>query len=116
MGEAPRSNPAKQPERRRNRVFVTRNTEYHCRDALCVAVRDRKTGKWIPDHPAISVPVASGLYIDQDSLPHLRTPDLGKPLIFYTKASRKVITTPVQGIGRPEKEVVMAYPPLAATG
>jgi hypothetical protein len=116
MGEAPMYNAAEQPERRHNRVFVTRNTEYYCRDAICMAVRDRKTGEWIRNHPAINAPVASGLYVDKDSLPHLRTPDLGKPLIFYTKASRKVITTPVQGIGRPEKDVVMAYPPLAAAG
>ena len=33
------------PERRRHRVFVTRNTEYHFRDGFCIAVRDRRTGQ-----------------------------------------------------------------------
>ena len=32
------------PDRRRHRVYVTRNTEYHFRDGFCVAVRDRRTG------------------------------------------------------------------------
>ena len=30
------------PDRRRHRVYVTKNTEYHFRDGFCVAVRDRR--------------------------------------------------------------------------
>ncbi|MFO0673294.1 MAG: hypothetical protein U0235_27385 [Polyangiaceae bacterium] len=33
------------PDRRRHRVYVTKNTEYHFRDGFCVAVRgDRRPG------------------------------------------------------------------------
>ena len=33
-------------DRRVHQVFVTRNTEYHVRAELCVAVRDRGLGRW----------------------------------------------------------------------
>jgi hypothetical protein len=49
------------PERRRNRVFVTRNSEYLCRDGRCIAVRDRHTGAFTPDHPAIGKLVSGGI-------------------------------------------------------
>ena len=32
------------PDRRIHRVFVTRNTEYHVRAGVCVAVRDLRGG------------------------------------------------------------------------
>jgi hypothetical protein len=99
-----------QPERRRNRVFVTRNTEYHCHDGVCVAVRDRETGRWIPHHPALNFPVSSGFSVDQHSMPHLRQPDLGRPLIFYTAGPRSLVTTPIQSIGRPAREELSQYP------
>ncbi len=35
------------PDRRRHRVYVTKNTEYHFRDGFCVAVRDRRTGDFL---------------------------------------------------------------------
>ena len=41
------------PERRRRRVYVTRNTEYHFEVDRCVAVRDRRTGDFLPSHLAI---------------------------------------------------------------
>ena len=42
------------PERRIHKVYVTRNTEYHVRAGLCVAVRPRK-GEWVTDHHALSM-------------------------------------------------------------
>jgi hypothetical protein len=41
------------PERRRNQVLVTRNSEYHCRDGACIGVRDRRTRDFVLDHPAL---------------------------------------------------------------
>ena len=35
------------------RVFLTRNSEYHVESHVCVGVRDRRTGLWIQNHPAI---------------------------------------------------------------
>ena len=49
------------PERRRHRVYVTRNTEYHFRDGFCVAVRDRRSGDFLPGHLAIRRRLHGGL-------------------------------------------------------
>lgn len=34
-------------------VYATRNTEYHLRGDLCVAVRDRRTGEWLSSHESL---------------------------------------------------------------
>ena len=49
------------PERRRHRVYLTRNTEYHLRDGFCVAVRDRRTGDFLQGHLALQRRVHGGL-------------------------------------------------------
>src|SRR5215469_12904009 len=49
------------PERRRHRVYVTRNTEYHVRDRTCVAVRDRRTGDFMQGHLALERQIEGGL-------------------------------------------------------
>src|ERR1700742_5057694 len=49
------------PERRRHRVFLTRNTEYHFRDGFCIAVRDRRTGDFLEGHLALHRRVNGGL-------------------------------------------------------
>jgi len=36
-----------------NAVFVTRNTEYHVRGGVCVAVRDRERDRFLPTHHAV---------------------------------------------------------------
>lgn len=38
-------------------VFATQNTEYHLRGALCVAMRDRRSGEWITEHDALGAEV-----------------------------------------------------------
>ena len=35
------------------RVFLTRNSEYHVESLVCVGVRDRRTGHWVQNHPAL---------------------------------------------------------------
>ena len=35
------------PERRNRAMYVTANTEYHFRDGVCVAVRDRQSRSWL---------------------------------------------------------------------
>lgn len=35
------------------RVFLTRNSEYHVERHVCIGVRDRRTGRWVDDHPAL---------------------------------------------------------------
>lgn len=43
------------------RVFLTRNSEYHVQAHVCVRVRDRRTGHWLQDHPALTRPLRSAV-------------------------------------------------------
>lgn len=98
-------------ERRRHRVFITRNTEYHFRDGLCVAVRDRRDGNWIGDHVALYRPVSGSLkfYPNGAIRPSIGHPRLGEALFFAT-GGRDLVTSPLLEIGRPEKTIVDGYP------
>jgi len=49
------------PDRRRHRVYVTKNTEYHFKDGFCIAVRDRRTGDFLQGHLALRRRVHGGL-------------------------------------------------------
>ena len=51
------------PERQRDRVYRTRNSEYYCRADVCVAVRDRKTGVFRPRHRAVGLRMSGGIRI-----------------------------------------------------
>ena len=39
--------------RRQHRMFETLHTEYHLRNDECVGVRDKSSGQWYRDHPAL---------------------------------------------------------------
>jgi hypothetical protein len=98
-------------ERRRHRVYVTRNSEYHFRDGLCVAVRDRASGKWVPGHVALNRPVTGSLkfFPNGGIRPSVGSPQLGEALFFAT-GGRDVVTSPLLEVGRPEKPLVDSYP------
>jgi len=72
------------PERRRHRVYVTRNTEYHFRDGFCVAVRDRRTGSFLRSHLALRRRIHGGLrfYVNGGILPNPGDPEPGEALYF----------------------------------
>jgi len=103
------------PERRRHRVFVTRNTEYHCRDGVCVAVRDRRTRRFVEAHAALGKHVSGGLRFNQNGGIESASSgtDLhpGEQVCFAgdTDKDRSVITSPLDAIERPEKEIVKGY-------
>ena len=90
--------------RRHYHVFMTRNTEYHCRNGVCVAVRDRKTGEWVTDHQALDLPVISGLHFDEQAGVQFRPPEIGDPLVFYTNKARRLMTSPIESIARPDDD------------
>jgi hypothetical protein len=69
-------------------VFLTRNSEYHLQSHVCVGVRDRRTGQWFAEHPALSRPLLSAF---------LRTPHLGEPLEFELEGE-PLRTSPVLNI------------------
>jgi hypothetical protein len=98
-------------ERRRHTMYVTRNSEYHFRDGLCVAVRDRTSGEWLPGHVAINRTLSGSLkfYPNGAIRPNLGSPRVGESLFFAT-GGRDLVTSPLLEVGRPEKALVERYP------
>lgn len=99
------------PERRRHRVYVTRNTEYHFRDGFCVAVRDRRTGDFLHGHLALRRRIHGGLrfYLNGAIMPNPGEPEVGEA-IYFEANGRDLVTSPLEKIERPVREVVSAYP------
>ena len=98
-------------ERRIHKVFVTRNTEYHIRRDLCVAVRDRRSGEWLRAHMALRNKVHGGIRFSRAGgiVPNPGAPKVGESLFFHA-AGRDLVTSPILSIDRPERDVVQAYP------
>jgi len=99
------------PERRRHRVYVTRNTEYHFRDGVCVAVRDRRTGQFMRGHSALAGRIDAGIkFFDNGSIaPSAREPRPGECL-YFASDGRDLVTSPLQAVERPGRETVSTYP------
>ena len=104
------------PERRRRRMFVTRNSEYHCRDDRCVAVRDRHTGQFVPRHHAIGKRISAGIrYNEEGGIAQVSPPDAlleGEQICFVSRVDEQefdVVTSPLLKIERPPKDVVARY-------
>ena len=102
---------AEREERRRHRVFVTRNTEYHIRDGYCIAVRDRRSGDWLPGHLALRREIFGSIRFFSNGAmkPTPGEPRLGEAL-FFASGGRDLITSPLQAVERPAKELVSEYP------
>lgn len=98
-------------ERRRHRVYMTRNTEYHFRDGFCVAVRDRRSGDFLHGHLALQRRVHGGIkfFPDGGIAPNAGEPRAGESLYFASEG-RDLVTSPLEAVARPPKEVVEAYP------
>jgi hypothetical protein len=111
------------PERRRHRVFVTRNTEYHFRDGFCIAVRDRRTGDFLEGHLALHRRVDGGLrfFSNGGISPNNGVPQPGESLYFSGETrdpdgeaarprDRELVTSPLEAVERPARDLVEAYP------
>ena len=98
-------------ERRKHRAFMTRNTEYHFRDGLCVAVRDRRTGEWLPGHLALRRELFGSIrfFMNGSILPTPGEPKVGEAL-FFAAGGRDLITSPLESVERPAKAIVDDYP------
>jgi hypothetical protein len=99
------------PERRKHRVYVTRNTEYHFRDSLCVAVRDRRTGQFMQGHSALSGRIDAGIkFFENGSI----APSPGEPrpgeCLYFASDGRDLVTSPLEAVERPARETVSMYP------
>jgi hypothetical protein len=98
-------------ERRRHRVYMTRNTEYHFRDGFCVAVRDRRTGDFLHGHLALQRRVHGGLKFFPDGAiaPNAGEPRPGESL-YFAADGRDLVTSLLESVERPPRELVDAYP------
>jgi hypothetical protein len=98
-------------ERRQHVVYITRNSEYHCRSRECVGVRDRTTGVWRRDHPAVRARLIGAFH------PQTRIrgkPDVGQRLVFSNREI--VMTSKVLIAGRPDRSAVFSYTSLCRAG
>jgi hypothetical protein len=103
-------------ERRRHRIFITRNTEYHVRDNVCVAVRDRQARKFRPAHIALNLKLEGAVTVNPHgiAIPEPNNPRVGAA-IYFTQSDadgtdRQIVTSRVERIVRPEKRDVLQYP------
>jgi hypothetical protein len=102
------------PDRRRRRVYVTENHEYHCKDGICVAVREVGTGEFIAS-TAVGKQVSAVVRFRRNGgIESIGVPDEAKPgermhFANSIEDSRDVLTGPLQSIERPEREVLARY-------
>ncbi|HEX7479640.1 MAG TPA: hypothetical protein VF331_17680 [Polyangiales bacterium] len=79
------------------RVFLTRNSEYHVRGHVCIGVRDRRTGQWQAQHPALSRPLSQVVTDSSGHLQSICAPALGDPLEFDVPG-KSLRTSPILDI------------------
>lgn len=105
-------------ERRRHRLVVTRNTEYHLRDEVCVAVRDRSSKRWCEGHLAVNLKCEGGVKFHPNGamIPSLTAPSAGDAIYFSYKTSsgdeRQLVTSKIESVSRTPKRDVLAYATL----
>jgi hypothetical protein len=64
-------------------LYATKNTEYHVHDGVCTAVRDRASGRYVADHPALNRRLTGSMRLTlRDTRLHVREPRLGEGLFF----------------------------------
>lgn len=98
-------------ERRRHVVYITRNTEYHCRDQEVVAVRDRGSRSWQRWHPAIRSRLMGCMNPDRKVARRIRP---GSKLILAGK--QVLMTSSLLFAGRPPREALVHYQSLCWSG
>jgi hypothetical protein len=103
------------PERRHHTMYVTRNTEYHLRDGICVAVRDRNTGQWLTGHSALRRELSGAVRFlpNGHALPSTAQPKLGDAL-YFGGGGRELVTSMLSAIERPGRVAVARYGRLAS--
>ena len=98
------------PERRHHKVFVTRNTEYHVRAGVVVAVRPRGTNQWLDQHDALHMQL-QGRIGAESRLPLPGVPEPGERM-YLARGTSDVVTSTIVAVERPAKVLVEQYPPV----
>jgi hypothetical protein len=107
-------------DRRRHRVYVTRNTEYHIRDGVCVAVRDRRSRAFRGAHIALNLRMEGGvrIYPSGAMIPNVVSPEEGDAIFFVRQDPdgelKQIVTSRIERVDRPAKTIVALYPAAAA--
>ncbi|MCC6750258.1 MAG: hypothetical protein IT371_21515 [Deltaproteobacteria bacterium] len=97
-------------ERRRHVVYLTKNTEYHCRDRECVGVRDRTSGQWHRYHEAVRAQLLGAVGPELQICP----PAAGLRLFF--SGEQPVLTSTLIGTHRPGRDDIFSYANLVVAG
>lgn len=98
------------PERRRHTLYVTRNTEYHLREKRCVAVRDRFSGEWREEHPAVGKVLFGAVKPGPTGLEPALVPTVDS-LLWFENGDNDILTSRLTAVARPERDVVESYTP-----
>lgn len=99
------------PERRHRKVYLTRNTEYHFVDDVCIAVRQRESGQWRVAHAALSRTLTGSVRFttNGDVHPTSGPPTVGDALFFAAQGT-DVITSALTEVSRPSPQTIASYP------
>jgi hypothetical protein len=99
------------PERRRRKVYLTRNTEYHFIDDVCVAVRHRGSGQWRMAHVALQRSLSGSVRFSEhgEVQPKSGHPSVGDAL-FFASDGADVITSTLTEVSRPLPQTIATYP------
>jgi hypothetical protein len=95
-------------ERRRHRRYVTKNTEYHLRDDVCVGVRHRGSGEWHSEHMALGRVLAGGILRVGHGFAPAKEPGEGASL-WFDAGGMDIVTSTVDRVDRPQKPDVTYY-------
>jgi hypothetical protein len=106
------------PERRRRRVYVTQNHEYHCNDGVCIAVRDTQASHFVPRHAAIGKKVTGALVLGGRGVVSMFLPEEvapGRRIYFSVDVQdpNAVMTSALKSIERPSRALVAEYDRIA---
>jgi hypothetical protein len=104
------------PERRRRRVYVTQHHEYHCKDGICVAVRDIETGAFVANHTALGRKVSGSIRLSENGIASFSPPESPQPgervhFSYDADDRRDVLTSALKSVERPPREIVAIYEP-----
>ena len=99
-------------ERRRHKMIVTRNREYHFRNDECVGVRDRKTGRWVRRHLALRANLVG--FLDRRHRIWKSPIQNGRLQLISRRGC--VLTSPLIDIFRPDKNDILQYTSLCKAG
>lgn len=81
-------------------ILRTRNTEYHLKGSLVVAVKNRNGGTWLQQHRFLGQEVKGILNFPKDGYLPTDTPQVGS-VLWFVLGGRDFLTTAIAEIDHP---------------